>query len=65
VYRLVQLWLIYTPEFQLMIELISSPLALLVSLWGMTSQLMLVLMQSSRRQKGVLQDRMLRGTCTG
>ena len=66
VYRLVQLWLIYTPEFQLIIELISSPLALLVSLWGMTSPLMLVLMQSSRRrQKGVLQDRMLRGTCTG
>jgi hypothetical protein len=61
----VQLLLIYTPEFQLMIELISSPLALLVSLWGMTSQLMLVLMQSSRRQNGVLQDRMLRGTCTG
>jgi hypothetical protein len=31
-------WMFKTPEFQLMIELISSPLALLVALWGMTTK---------------------------
>ena len=33
--------MIYTPEFQLTITLISSPLALLVALWGMTPQVLL------------------------
>ena len=32
-----QIWLLYTPEFQLLIVLISQPVALLVALWGMTS----------------------------
>ena len=50
VYRLMQLWFIYTPEFQLTVVLISSPLALLVALWGMTSERTLQLMQSNRRQ---------------
>ena len=31
-----QRWMIRTPEFQLSVVLISSPMALLVSLWGMT-----------------------------
>ena len=31
-------WMNYTPEFQLTIVLVSSPLALLVALWGMTTQ---------------------------
>ncbi len=31
-----QRWMIRTPEFQLSVVLISSPIALLVSLWGMT-----------------------------
>jgi hypothetical protein len=52
VYRLMQLWLIYTPEFQLMVELISSPLALLVALWGMTSDRALQQMQSNQQQMG-------------
>ena len=41
-------WLIYTPEFQLVVMLISSPLALLVALWGMTSERTLQQMESSQ-----------------
>jgi hypothetical protein len=40
----------YTPEFQLLIVLVSSPVALLVALWGMTSNATLHLMQSSQRE---------------
>jgi hypothetical protein len=43
-------WMTYTPEFQLMIVLVSSPLALLVALWGMTSNATLHLMQSGKRE---------------
>jgi hypothetical protein len=50
VWYLMQFWLDYTPEFQLMVELISTPLALLVALWGMTSERMLQLMKSGRGQ---------------
>ena len=37
-YAIMQTWLLFTPEFQLTVVLISSPLALLVALWGMTSK---------------------------
>ena len=37
VYTLMQLWFTGTPEVQLLIILISSPLSMLVALWGMTS----------------------------
>ena len=47
VYLLMQQWLLYTPEFQLGVILISSPLSLLVALWGMTSERTLQLMESS------------------
>ena len=40
----------FTPEFESTIVLISSPLALLVALWGMTSKHMLQLMRS--REQG-------------
>ena len=50
VYQLIQIWLLLTPEFQLSVVLISSPLALLVALWGMTSESALQLMRSSRMQ---------------
>ncbi len=40
-------WMTYTPEFQLTIVLVSSPLALLVALWGMTTNTTLQLMSSS------------------
>jgi hypothetical protein len=62
VYRLMQLWLSYTPEFQLTVVLISSPLAMLVALWGMTSARTLQLMKSNRRQKGGMRDVLMRGT---
>ncbi len=39
----------YTPEFQAMVVLISSPLTLLVALWGMTSKATLLLMKSSAK----------------
>jgi hypothetical protein len=63
-YLFMQQWLFFTPEFQLSVELISSPLALLVALWGMTSKHTLRLMQSRRllrremnvMQVGVLQE---------
>jgi hypothetical protein len=36
VWTVIQEWLQLTPEFQLIVVLISSPLALIVALWGMT-----------------------------
>jgi hypothetical protein len=36
-----------TPEFQLIIVLISSPLSLIVALWGMTTRQMLQLLKSN------------------
>jgi hypothetical protein len=44
---LISVWMSYTPEFQSAIVLISSPLALLVALWGMTSERMLQRMTSN------------------
>jgi hypothetical protein len=43
-------WMTYTPEFQLLIVLVSSPVALLVALWSMTSNATLYLMKSSQRE---------------
>jgi hypothetical protein len=61
-YALVQQWLIYTPEFQLSVELVSSPLTLLVALWGMTSKHTLRLMQSRRREMKMMRGSMLQET---
>jgi hypothetical protein len=47
-YFLMTQWMGYTPEFQLVIMLVSSPLAQLVALWGMTSKATLYLMKSSK-----------------
>jgi hypothetical protein len=44
-------WMFYTPQFQLVIVLVSSPLALLVALWGMTSEYTLQLMNESERPR--------------
>jgi len=57
-----QTWLFLTPEFQLIVELISSPLALLVALWGMTTDRALRQMQSNRRQMVTTRDALLQGT---
>jgi hypothetical protein len=40
-------WFYFTPEFTMIIFLISSPLALLVALWGMTSERMLLRMRNA------------------
>jgi len=61
-YGLMVTWLIYAPEFQLSVELISSPLTLLVALWGMTSKHTLRLMQSRRREMNTMQVSVLQET---
>ncbi len=43
-------WMYYTPEFQVTVVLVSSPLTLLVALWGMTSMRILQTMKSSKRE---------------
>ena len=55
-------WMLYTPEFQMITILLSSPLALLVALWGMTTERTLKLMRSNRFQKEVLPVSTLRET---
>ena len=50
VWFVIQFWLEFTPEFQLIVVLISSPLALIVALWGMTSERTLQHMRSGREQ---------------
>jgi hypothetical protein len=49
----------YSPEFQVTIILISSPLALLVALWGMTSKQTLQLVKSRQREMAATSDRLL------
>ena len=44
-------WMLRTPEFQVTIVLVSSPLTLLVALWGMTSRQTLHAMKS--KEQGV------------
>jgi hypothetical protein len=41
-------WMFYTPAFELTVEFVSSPLALLVALWGMTTQRTWQLMNSKQ-----------------
>ena len=43
-------WTARTPEFQGMIALVSSPLTLLVALWGMTSKQTLQAMKSKEQE---------------
>jgi hypothetical protein len=43
-------WTLYMPAFESIIVLVSSPLALLVALWGMTSKTTLQLMKSSGQE---------------
>ena len=60
-WEVIQAWLAFTPEFQLSVVLISSPLALLVALWGMTSNSVLQHMKSSRGQMARLRNNPLLG----
>jgi hypothetical protein len=60
-YSDMQLFLAYTPELQIVVVLISSPLALLVALWGMTSDHTLEAMRRNKRQLQTMRSRMLQG----
>ena len=48
-------WAARTPEFQVTIVLVSSPLTLLVALWGMTSRQTLHAMKSKEQEVPLLQ----------
>ena len=50
-YTHISTWMLYMPEFQQVIILISSPVAQLVALWGMTTKSTLHLMMTSKRDK--------------
>jgi choline-glycine betaine transporter len=43
-------WMTFTPEFQVTVVLVSSPLTLLVALWGMTSEQTLQAMKSKEQE---------------
>jgi hypothetical protein len=50
-----QTWNDYTPEFFFIVVLISSPLTLLVALWGMTSRQTLQAMKSKEQEVPLMQ----------
>ena len=52
----IQQWAVRTPEFHATIVLISSPVALLVALWGVTSRYTLQLMKLKQQGMAVQQD---------
>jgi hypothetical protein len=49
-WRLMDIWITFTPEYQAMVILISSPVAMIVALWGMTGKRALQLMKCSSGQ---------------
>ncbi len=51
----ITVWAARTPEFQLTIVLVSSPLTLLVALWGMTSRQTLHAMKSKEQEVPLMQ----------
>jgi len=55
-WRTMDEWITFTPEFQTMVILISSPVAMIVALWGMTSKRALQLMKSSGEQSAAARD---------
>jgi len=50
-YTNLQFWLLFTPEYWYIAILISSPIALLVALWGMTSERTKSMIATSKRQQ--------------
>jgi hypothetical protein len=50
VYTNMAAWMLFTPQFQMTFVLISSPLAMLVALWGMTSKRMIALITSNHSE---------------
>ena len=59
VYTHMSQWAAYTPEFQVTIVLVASPLTLLVALWGMTSRQMLQAMTPGKGATVQLQQILL------
>jgi hypothetical protein len=55
-FTLIQRWWARTPEFQVTVVLVSSPVALLVALWGVTSRYTLQLMKLKQQGMAVQQD---------
>ena len=55
VFTHIHLWAVRTPEFQVTIVLVSSPLTLLVALWGMTSKQTLQAMKSNQQDVPLMQ----------
>jgi hypothetical protein len=53
---LIDQWLALTHEYQAMVLLISSPIAMIVALWGMTSKRALQLMKSSGKKSAAARD---------
>ena len=49
------MWMFFTPEFQVTVVLVSSPLTLLVALWGMTSKQTLHAMKSNQQDVPLMQ----------
>ena len=59
VFTLMQQWMTFTPEFQVTIVLVSSPLTLLVALWGMTSKQTLQAMKSRAQAAAAMEQTLL------
>jgi hypothetical protein len=55
VFTHMHVWMLRTPEFQVTIVLLSSPLTLLVALWGMTSRQTLHAMKSKKQEVPLMQ----------
>ena len=55
VFTHINAWAVNTPEFQVTIVLVSSPLTLLVALWGMTSKQTLEAMKSKEQDVPLMQ----------
>ena len=55
VFTHINVWAAFTPEFQVTIVLVSSPLTLLVALWGMTSEQTLHAMKSKVQEVPLMQ----------
>jgi hypothetical protein len=51
VYTHVAEWMDHTPEFETLVVLVSSPIALLVALWGMTTKTTLNILKSGQKKK--------------
>ena len=55
VFTHIQQWAVRTPEFQVTVVLVSSPLTLLVALWGMTSRQTLHAMKPKEQEVPLMQ----------